>query len=172
MFGALVLIGLAVVTGHPLLAQMKNAQLEKSDPAAMFVKNATESGLAEVQLSQLALTKSQNPQVKAFADEMVRDHTAANEALMRLASSKNIPVPTAVSERDKATLEQLAKLYGRDFDRMYLAKMVSDHEKAVSLFQKEAASGSNPELKAWAKSTLPTLQRHLDMAEHLAAGVS
>jgi len=44
---------------------------------------------------------------------------------------------------------------------------VSDHEEAVALFQKEASSGTDPDLKAFAQKTLPTLQEHLKMAQAL-----
>jgi len=42
------------------------------------------------------------------------------------------------------------------------------HQQAVSLFQSYAQNGGNPALKRWTVRTLPTLQKHLNMAEKLS----
>jgi putative membrane protein len=64
-------------------------------------------------------------------------------------------------------IDRLEKLKGAAFDREYVRDMVQDHQKDVQEFQKEAQSGSNPQLKAFAQETLPTLQQHLQMAQQL-----
>jgi len=56
------------------------------------------------------------------------------------------------------------KLQGAAFDRAYMDAMVKDHETDVREFQTESKSGSDPEIKAWAAKTLPTLEEHLRVA--------
>jgi putative membrane protein len=146
--------------------------LAQSADDAKFVKTAAASGMAEVQLAQLAEQKSTNPAVKAFAQTMVRDHTAANEALKKIADTKKIQVPTQLSDEDKQVFEKLSTLSGADFDKMFVKKMVEDHTKAIQLFTQQSMEGKDPELKAWAKGTLPILKQHKEMADRLAAGVS
>ncbi len=64
-------------------------------------------------------------------------------------------------------MKKFARLKGADFDREYAEQMVKDHEKSVSLFEKEARTGDSPGLKAYAIKTLTVLQEHLKMAKAL-----
>jgi putative membrane protein len=129
-----------------------------------FVMEAAMGGMAEVQAGQLAAQKAQNPQVRAFAQKMVDDHTKANGELMRLASARSITPPSELDRSHRSALDKLQKASGPDFDKAYMKQQVSDHEKTVSLFEKQAKRGSDPELKAWAAKMLPDLQSHLKMA--------
>lgn len=125
-----------------------------------FWNKAAEGGMAEVELSKLAQTKSQNADVKKFAQMMITDHTKANTELKALAAKKNVTLPTALSSSHKSTLDKLGTLSGADFDKAYVDAMVSDHDGAVSLFQTEGDGGTDPDLKAFAAKTLPTLKGH------------
>jgi putative membrane protein len=68
--------------------------------------------------------------------------------------------------------DKLSKMKGAAFDRAYMAHMVTAHQQAVALFQKETSGGKDPEAKAWAAKILPTLQEHLKMARGLNAKVA
>jgi putative membrane protein len=96
---------------------------------------------------------------------MVDDHGKANDELKKLASQKGITLPTDLDAKHQATYDRLSKLSGADFDRAYMADMVKDHHEDVNEFRKESQSGSDPDVKAWAAKTLPTLEHHLQMAE-------
>jgi uncharacterized protein (DUF305 family) len=58
---------------------------------------------------------------------------------------------------------------GAEFDRAYIKMMVSDHKKDVSVFEKQSTRAADPDLKAFAGKTLPTLQQHLQMVQALDA---
>jgi putative membrane protein len=73
--------------------------------------------------------------------------------------------------KHREAMDKLAKLSGADFDREYMRNQVKDHEKAVALFERQANSGSDADLKAFATKTLPTLREHHQMARDLAAKV-
>jgi putative membrane protein len=132
-----------------------------------FVDMAAQSGLAEVQVAQLADTKSDNAAVKQFADRMVTDHSKANAQLMQIAAGLGVTPPTGPDASDAAAMQKLQGLTGAQFDRMYIRAQVQDHVKAVALFRTEAKGGQNPQLKQFAQQTLPILQDHLQMARAL-----
>ena len=134
-------------------------------PDNKFITEAAQGGMAEVQLGHLAVQHASNDKVKQFGQRMVDDHSKANEELKQVASKKGVTLPTSVDAKDQATIDRLSKLNGADFDRAYMNDMVKDHRKDVGEFKKEASSGSDPDVKAFASKTLPTLEEHLKMAQ-------
>ena len=130
-----------------------------------FAMKAAQGGMAEVKLGQLATEKGSSQTVKDFGQKMVDDHGKANNELKQLASQKSWTLPTDISAKDQATYDRLSKLSGAQFDKEYMADMVKDHKADVAEFQREADRGTDPDLKAWAAKTLPTLQQHLSMAQ-------
>ena len=133
-----------------------------------FVDDAAQGGITEVEAGKLALEKSSSADVKAFAQHMVTDHTKANQELMALAKKLDIEVPDDAALTDKAK-KAILEMRDESFDTAYANNQVAAHEKTVELFQKEAASSDNAELKAFATKTLPTLEAHLKMAKELQA---
>ena len=96
---------------------------------------------------------------------MITDHTANNKQLADLATQKGLTVPTAPDAKDQKQLDKLQSLEGKKFDRVYLKTQVHDHEKVLKLLQTEASDGADPDIKAFAQQTIPTVQKHLDMAK-------
>jgi putative membrane protein len=96
---------------------------------------------------------------------MVTDHGKANDELKSLAQQKNITLPTDLNAKDKATYDRFSKLSGAAFDRAYMQHMLADHRTDVNEFKKESTSGKDPDVKAWAGKTLPTLEEHLKLAQ-------
>ncbi|HTQ80691.1 MAG TPA: DUF4142 domain-containing protein [Thermoanaerobaculia bacterium] len=129
-----------------------------------FLTEAAQGGMAEVQLGQLAASNASDPDVKAFGQRMVDDHSKANHQLKELAMSKGVALPPEVDRSQKRDYDKLSRLSGPEFDRAYMKMMVSDHKKDVEEFAKEARSARDTDVKAFASSTLPTLQDHLKMA--------
>jgi putative membrane protein len=136
-----------------------------------FVKEAGIGGMAEVELSKLA-QKSENADVKKFADRMVQDHTKANQELTTVATGLGIDLPKALDQEHEQMRQKLAALHGKAFDEQYMKGMVEDHNKAVTAFQQEERSGSSAQLKSFAQKTLPTLQEHQKMAFELSRKVT
>lgn len=149
--------------GMAPMAATGTAKLSKTDQN--FVMKAASGGMAEVQAAQLAQQKSQNPKVKDFASTMITDHTQANQQLTSLAEQKGVTVPTTLDSKDQKQLDKLSKLNGSAFDKAYIKGQIKDHETMIKLFQKEAKSGKDADLKSFADQTVPVLQKHLDMAK-------
>ncbi|MCQ8277203.1 DUF4142 domain-containing protein [Acetobacteraceae bacterium KSS8] len=136
---------------------------------ASFVTSAAQGGMAEIQEAQLALSMARNPKVKAYANKMVTDHTAADDQLKQIAASKNVTLPADISDVQMKQENDLKALKGHAFDREYIADQIADHQEMVTLFQNEATNGTDPELKKFAADTLPTVQQHLTDAQALVA---
>jgi putative membrane protein len=136
-----------------------------------FMTKAAIGGMEEVQLGRLAAQKGVNNDVKQFGQRMVDDHSKANNELMSLAAQKNVTLPTALDQQHQDDVDRLTKLSGAAFDREYMTMMVKDHIEDVAEFQREAASGSDADVRAWAGRTVPTLQQHSQMAQETAAKV-
>jgi putative membrane protein len=138
---------------------------------AGFVTNASGAGLTEVELGKLAQTNAGSAKVKAFGQKMVEDHTKAGDELKSLAAGDRgyatAESPPPANQKD---IDALKRLNGAAFDKEFAKVMVADHEKAVAIFEVEAEKGSNKELQAFAKKTLPTLRDHLKMARELNTG--
>ena len=101
-----------------------------------FVTKAGMGGLAEVQAGTLALQKATNPDVKAFTQRMVTDHSKANAELAQFATAKGLALATELDADHKAAADHLASLSGAEFDKAFMQHMVEDHEKAVADFDK------------------------------------
>jgi putative membrane protein len=127
-----------------------------------FMTEAAKGGMAEVELSKMALPKLKDAAVKQFAQQMISEHTRANNELKALAAKKKVTLPTELDADHKATAADMNSMSGADFDKDYVNAMVADHEKSVALFQSQASSGTDADAKAFAAKTLPTLQKHLD----------
>jgi putative membrane protein len=142
-----------------------------SSADTVFAMKAAQGGMAEVKLGQLAAEKASDPDVKAFGQKMVDDHSKANDQLKSVASAENMTLPADVDAKDQSEYQKLSQLSGPAFDKAYMKGMVKDHETDVKEFQKEANSGKDPQLKQFASTTLPILQSHLDMAKSTEAKV-
>jgi putative membrane protein len=127
-----------------------------------FMQKAAEGGLAEVAMGKLASTKATDAEVKSFGQMMADDHGKANAALKELAAKKGFVLPTEPSSAHKDTMGELEKVSGADFDKEYVSEMIEDHEKDVKEFEETSKDAEDPDVKAFAAQTLPTLQTHLE----------
>ena len=161
--------GIALALAVPAAAQQGG---HGPVPAAdkQFMVKAAQGGLGEVALGQLAQSHAGSAGARRFGQQMVKDHTKANAQLKQVAAQQGVTLPAAPGPEEQATKARLAGLSGAAFDRAYISDMVEDHEKDVADFKKEAATGKDPAVKAFAAKTLPTLQMHLQMARALHSG--
>lgn len=146
-------------------AQQNEANRMKQSADQGFVTKAAEGGKAEVELGTLATQRASNEQVKQFGQRMIDDHSKANDELKSIVAGKAMSVPNAMDAKSRAVKTRLSKLTGAAFDRAYMEDMVKDHQEDIAEFQREADHGADPDIKAFAQKTLPTLQHHLQMAQ-------
>jgi len=153
---------LVLAAGHAM------AEVSSADQA--FAVKAAAGGEAEVILGRLASEKGGSQQVRQFGQQMVTDHSKANQELQAIAKQQNMTLPTKPEAASTATQQRLQASSGTTFDSAYAKDMVQDHQEDVADFQKEAASGQDPALKAFAQKYLPVLQHHLQMAQQINTG--
>lgn len=153
----------------PTLLLLPALAFGADNPDESFFETAAQGGLAEVEMGKLAQEKGQSKAVKDFGAMMVKDHTAANEKLKALAAKKGVDLPKSPSVAQMATKTKLQVLTGETFDKSYVKTMVDDHEEDIKAFEKEANGGKDPEAKALAAATLPTLRMHLQHIKGVAA---
>jgi putative membrane protein len=162
-------LGGAAILGcmaHPALAQAVPEQDQE------FAQKAAEGGLLEVRLGELAQQQAKDEHVVQFGQRMVQDHGQANEKLMAIAEQKAIQLPQELSGDAQQKYEEMQQLSGAEFDEAYMDDMVEDHEKDVELFEQQAGSGEDADLRAFAEETLPTLREHLELAKEVQAQVT
>lgn len=140
--------------------------LDKVD-ADDFVKDASAAGIAEIETGKLALQKSAAADVKAYAQQIIDDHRAANKTLAGIAQQKKLKVSTDAELMSKAKTSMLKQRKGQSFNEAFAENQITAHEKAIELFN-EAVVSDDVELAAFAKETLPKLEHHLKMAQELA----
>ncbi len=133
-----------------------------------FVKHAAAAGMAEVKVAELGVKKAGSPNLKAFAEMLVTDHTKANEEVTALAKTKGVELSTVIEPNHASTYQKLEQYSGTDFDKELLAVLVSDHKKCISTYEAAAKDSKDMEVKAWAEKMLPTLRTHLDKAKELS----
>ena len=136
-------------------------QLSLSAADSIFAMKAATGNMTEVEAGNLAQQNAQSERVKTYGAMMVRDHQAANQELMTAAGSAMTMLQALPADK-KQMVDPLRNLKGASFDKRYMTMMVEDHRKTVADFQKEASSGENNAIKAFAQRTLPILQMHLD----------
>ena len=143
----------------------------RSDMA--FMRQAAENGHAEVENGRLALRKATDPRIRTFAQAMIDDHTRTNQALQALAARKQVELPDGPSLLQKGKAMLLEAADGENFDRRYAESMgVQAHRDTLELFEKAASGADDPKIKGFAQNTLPTLRKHLSMAQQLHGALS
>jgi putative membrane protein len=137
-----------------------------------FVMQAGQLGMMEVELGRLAVKRGSSAGVKQYGQEMVEEHTRANQELMQLAMQKKVELPAEMSTQNTALIDRLSGLSGKSFDTAYKQAMIDSHNQAIALFQAQSQQGQDPQLKAWAAQKLPNLQAHLKMVTEMLADTS
>lgn len=140
-----------------------------SSENARFIDHAARDGKAEVELAQLAQQRAGSAEVKSVAQRLAQDHSKANQQLMQIAQQQGVEPPTGVGKKNSQTRAKLEKLNGAAFDRAYLREQIADHKQDIQYFKHQAGTLQDPQLKAFAQQTLPTLQQHLQLLQQAEA---
>lgn len=151
-------------TGMDSTNNLGGATMALGDTDRQFVMEAASGGMMEVEAGRLAEQNASNQRVKTFGAMMVRDHSAANNELMALASARNVTLPDSMMAKHKQHLEKLRSTTGRAFDKAYMSMMVMDHNEDVSKFQMAANNAQDTAVRGFANRTLPVLRMHKDSA--------
>lgn len=131
-----------------------------------FMQKAASGGMLEVTLGKHAVANAASPEVKSFGQQMVHDHGQANAELAALAKQAGVALPGEMNAEHQAMAKQLLSKTGAAFDVAYMEMMVDDHMKDIEAFEAQAKQGKT-DVDRWAAKTLPTLEKHLEMAKEV-----
>jgi len=138
-----------------------------------FVDAAAVSDMYEVAAGKIAEQRAQSPDVREFAEKMVKAHTETTDKLKSILASNNVNVtpPSSVDDRRQGMLDDLRGAKAQDFDHRYITQQIAAHKEADSLMRGYAHDGDNPAIKDFAATTDQAVKMHLAMAQKLDAGV-
>jgi len=163
---------IAIALAASVVGTVAQAQDRVPPPPREFAMDAAQSDQYEIAAAEDALGQSQNPQVRAFAQRMIDDHTRSGEALRQAAIASGLPPPPHAMDSDQAVLlAALQSLRGPDFDRTYAKQQVLAHRQALAVEQSFASEGTDPNLRRVARSSVPMIQQHLELAQQMRAAV-
>lgn len=161
------------VFAAPMAVQAQTPAAGMNTPAASALNKADQkivmdmarANMAEIEAGKIAVSKSQNAEVKAFAQRMIDDHTKALADVTTLAQNKGVTMPTELDAKHKAMAAKLNKLEGEAFDREYMKQAgVADHKKVHAMLKKDSTRAKDPDVKALASKMMPTVEEHLTSA--------
>jgi putative membrane protein len=164
----------AAVAAVSLLSGAALAQGAKPNDA-QIAHIAYTAGVIDIAAAKQALTKTSNKEVKAFAEDMVRDHEAVNKQALDLVKKLNVTpedndTSKTLSKNAADKLAELSKLNGAAFDKAYIANEVAYHKSVDSVLETTLIpSANNAELKSLLQTGLKIFQGHEQHAEHVAA---
>lgn len=127
-----------------------------------FMMEAGAGGNTEIMASKIALDKSTNDRVKAFANMMITDHTKAGDELKSLASQKGVTLPDSVMDNQHKALDDLRGTSTKNFNMAYMKMMDKDHTETIAKFETAAKKCDDSDVKMFASKTLPTIKMHED----------
>jgi len=150
-----------------------SAAAKLTDPQIAHI--AYTAGEIDIKAAQQALKKTHNKEVRQFAKDMVRDHTAVNKKALALVKKlkvkpENNPTSRALSKQASEKRAELSKLKGAAFDKAYIDNEVAYHKTVDNALETQLIpSASNPELKSLLQTGLKIFEGHEQHAEHVAA---
>lgn len=131
-----------------------------------FAVSATDAGMREVRLGELAKTSSTSDNVKQFGEKVTSEHSKANDELKRIAVDKKIALPDKLSDKSQKKYDKISKKTGSDFDKAYMKCVVKNHKIDAKTFNMESKKGKDPEIKKFAGDKLSMLESHLEQARN------
>jgi len=140
-----------------------------SSPDEPFFDDAAESGIAEVSDANLAKRRSDDHEIQGYADEILKDQTAANDKLQALAVSESVDLPGHPGLKQRAEHAKLMLVDSKSFDRDYVEGEIKTLRNAIALYEQEAANGNDPKARSYARDMLPMLKSRLQAMRKLAA---
>jgi putative membrane protein len=154
-------------------AALAQGAAKPTDPQIAHI--AYTAGQLDIEAAKQAVNKSKNKEVRAFANDMVRDHTAVNKQALALVKKLKVTpedndTSRALTKQAAAKREELAKLNGAAFDKAYVDNEVAYHKTVNGALQSTLIpSANNAELKSLLETGLKIFQGHEQHAEHVAS---
>lgn len=136
-----------------------------------FMKKAIEGNYAEIKMGELAQANGKNQAVKDFGQMLVKDHGDANTKALSVAAELKMTAPSGPNAKQQKLHDVLAARKGTAFDKVFMRRMMKEHERAIKSYTR-ASAAKDAAVAKYAAETLPTLKKHHQAAEQAAETVS
>jgi putative membrane protein len=133
-----------------------------------FMSQLALSIKAEIATAQLVSTKTTNPSVKTYVQELIAEYGAAQEELHQLAASLNVDLASVQAEEQVSMILRLDGLSGESFDSTYMFGAVQSQQKILNLFQKAFNEGNNANVKGYVHRYIDLVEKHFLSADRIA----
>lgn len=140
---------------------------ELNDTDRTFVAMASISNNAEITAAQAALAKGTSGAVKAYAQEMIDEHTLAQQDLKTRASAVSLNAADTVDAEHQLEAARLYSLSGYSFDTAYINGQLRDHGKTLGIFDTEINGGQHQSIRSYATQYQPHIQMHYNKADSI-----
>ena len=131
----------------------------------------------DIDAGKFAATKASSQEVKAFASQMVTDHTGVNKSATELVTKLKVkpednPTSASLKSGGEQNLQNLKSLQGAAFDRAYIDNEVTYHQSVIDAMDKTLIpSAKNAELKALLVKVRPAFVAHLEHAKRMQSAL-
>ncbi len=133
-----------------------------------FLEKSSQGNVAEVELGKLALEKSHNPQVRAFAQRMIHDHEMLGKKMTPFVAQAGLQPSTSLNTEHQHLYNKLKDLSGTEFDKQYVEAMDKDHHEDLKDFQDEVSSTQDQKLKQAVSSGEKVIAEHTHMIDEIS----
>jgi putative membrane protein len=156
----------------PRVTHVPSAEVSSKNTNAAILEQIHQANLKEIAIGKIAGQKASSDEVRAYADQLVKDHTSADQMVVATAQKKNVRLRDSAagrreSARGKSAEQKLSSASGVQFDRLFLEQTSAEHKKLISELQKEREDASDDDIEALIDKIVPILQQHNDLAQIL-----
>jgi putative membrane protein len=152
------------------------AATSNTPSTGLILAQMHQADLMEIALGKMAEQKASSDEVRAYADQLVRDHTSVDAKVVAMAQETGTDLKKGAEAhqaiRSQSALEKeaerkLKSASGRDFDKLFLQQASADHEKLIAKLQKVRGDSSDDEIEGLIDKVIPILEQHRDLAQLL-----
>lgn len=150
---------------------MAESMDDVSNTSVDFATAVAAGNMKEIALGKLALKNANYGRLKEFAQKMIDAHEKANRDLQTACYTAGVTLPAGLAKADQEEVDKMAGKEGKSFDRDYIKKMVSEHQKTMERLDAAASNMKDVSLQNYAKKTLPVVKAHLEEARTILEDV-
>lgn len=151
----------------PRVTHVPSANVSSKNTSAAILEQIHQADLKEIAIGRMAEAKASSDEVRAYADQLVKDHTSADQMVVATAQKKGTRLRDSQGSHGKVAQQKLSAASGAQFDRLFLEQSSADHKKLISELQQEREDASDDDIEALIDKIVPILQQHQDLAQIL-----
>jgi putative membrane protein len=164
-----------VVSAPPTMRPRTSPVASTQANSAVVLRQIHQTNLTEIALAKLAQEKASTDEVRAYAEQLLQDHTNVDQTVVAMAQKGGAHLKSGEEQRDvrprtgreKQLERKLKAARGLDFDRLFLQETSSDHERLIRQLELDREDASDDEVETLIDKTIPILEQHRELAQIL-----